>query len=237
MTDEALIDENGDGIQFNGNVPVSEIKKIDGQPNVFLLETVLSLKRESQISPKPGQFYMLRKKISGVYFKRPISVYHSKEYRENGKRHLLLQFLILEKGEGTRELCHILPGEEISITGPCGTPFEAPSDKNTSVCIVGGGIGIAPVANFAASLPEKSYDFFASFKSGSYGLEHINPKNLIVTTDDGSAGIKGMLPAALTVKTIREKGYKIIYACGPTPMLAYVKKIAEEADVKCFLSL
>lgn len=243
MTDEALIDENGKGIQFNGNVPVTLIKKIDGQPNVFLLETVIHLERDSQIVPKPGQFYMLRKKISGVYFKRPISVYRSEECRENGKRCLRLQFLILEKGDGTRELCHVLPGEEISITGPCGNPFEAPEkispEKNggVEICIVGGGIGIAPVANFASSLPEKSYDFFASFKSGSYGLDFVRPRELILTTDDGSEGIKGMLPTAFTSDTIREKGYKIIYACGPTPMLAYVKKIAEECGVLCYLSL
>ena len=46
-----------------------------------------------------------------------------------------------------------------------------------------------------------------------------------------------MLPTAFTSDTIREKGYKIIYACGPTPMLAYVKKIAEECGVLCYLSL
>ena len=96
MTDEALIDENGKGIQFNGDAPVTDIRKI--QPNVFLVETAITLERKSQIVPKPGQFYMLRKKISGVYFKRPISVYHSAESEENGKRRLLLQFLILEKG-------------------------------------------------------------------------------------------------------------------------------------------
>ena len=66
------------------------------------------------------------------------------------------------------------------------------------ISIVGGGIGIAPVANFASSLPEKSYDFFASFKSGSYGLDFVRPRELILTTDDGSEGIKGMLPTAFT---------------------------------------
>ncbi|MBR6295009.1 MAG: dihydroorotate dehydrogenase [Treponema sp.] len=240
MTDEALIDENGKGIQFNGDAPVTDIRKI--QPNVFLVETAITLERKSQIVPKPGQFYMLRKKISGVYFKRPISVYHSAESEENRKRRLLLQFLILEKGEGTREICSMLKGELLSLTGPCGSPFVAPEkirggNDGCEICIVGGGIGVAPVADFASSLPEKSYDFYASFKSGSYGLEHVNPRELVLTTDDGSEGIKGMLPTAFTSDTIRKKGYKIIYACGPTPMLAYVKKIAEECGVLCYLSL
>lgn len=239
MLDEPLIDEDGKGIQFNGIVPVSVVKQIEGQKDVYLLETVVELERKSQLVPKPGQFYMIRSAASSVYFKRPISVYRSMEYRGSGKRRLVLQFLILEKGEGTRELCHMLPGAGLMITGPCGMPFKEPEPVKgkTKACIIGGGIGIAPVANFASTLPEKSYDFYACFKTGSYGLEHISADKLTVTTDDGSVGIKGMLPAAIDAETIRKNGYTTLYACGPTPMLAYVQKIAAEAGVKCYLSL
>ena len=112
-------------------------------------------------------------------------------------------------------------------------------DKNSKpeVCIIGGGIGVAPVAGFAETLEAKSYDFYASFKSGKYGLKNLKASKLTVTTDDGSWGIKGMLPAAIDENTIKEKGYKVIYACGPTPMLSYVKTIAEKAGVKCWLSM
>ena len=46
-----------------------------------------------------------------------------------------------------------------------------------------------------------------------------------------------MITAALTPEKIKEKGYSCIFACGPTPMLSYIKDIAEEAGVKCYLSL
>jgi dihydroorotate dehydrogenase (NAD+) catalytic subunit len=241
MTDEPLIDENGDGIQFYGKAPVVSVTAVEGQSNVYLLETVITLERNTQISPRPGQFYMIRSEVSSVYFKRPISVYRSEDFFEDGKTKIRIQFLILEKGQGTKELCHMKPGAELSLTGPCGNAFEVEKSlletDGPSVCIVGGGIGVAPVANFASSLPEKSYDFYASFKSGSYGLDYVKAENLYITTDDGSVGIHGMLPAALTAEKIKSAGYKVIYACGPAPMLVYVQKVAAELGVKCYLSL
>ena len=92
MIDEALVDSEGNGIQFYGSGVVQFVRKIDGQPNVYLLQVVIELERETQIVPEPGQFYMIRSKKSAAYFGRPISVYHSEEIRENGKRKLELQF-------------------------------------------------------------------------------------------------------------------------------------------------
>ena len=239
MIDEALVDSEGNGIQFYGSGVVQFVRKIDGQPNVYLLQVVIELERETQIVPEPGQFYMIRSKKSAAYFGRPISVYHSEEIRENGKRKLELQFMILEKGTGTKELCSMVQGEEAVLSGPMGNVFEAPESEGgkVEICIAGGGIGTAPVANFASSLKEKSYDFFASFRSGSYALDFVRPRELFVTTDDGSEGIHGMLSAALTAEKIREAGYKYIFACGPEPMLAYIQKIADETRVKAYLSL
>ena len=49
------------------------------------------------------------------------------------------------------------------------------------VLLIGGGIGVAPVAGFAETLADGTYDFYASFKSGSYGLENIKPDKLVIT--------------------------------------------------------
>ena len=123
-----------------------------------------------------------------------------------------------------------------SAPAPASTPHTA-STPAGKVCIVGGGIGVAPVAGFAETLPDKSYDFFASFKSGSYGLENLKADKLVITTDDGSVGIHGMLPVALTADTLRQGNYSALYACGPTPMLAYIQKICREAGVRSYLSM
>ncbi|MCR5725789.1 MAG: dihydroorotate dehydrogenase [Treponema sp.] len=183
--------------------------------------------------PVAGQFYLLRSEKTGVLLGRPISVYASRRLADGAVE---LSYLILRKGTGTKELCGLSEGDGIELIGPLGNSFTAPaaSDK---VCIVGGGIGVAPVAGFATTLPDTSYDFYASYKSGCYGLEHIKPASLTVTTDDGSAGIHGMLPVALSADVLRKNGYTVVYACGPTPMLAYVQKICREAGVRCYLSM
>lgn len=227
--DKPEIDKDGNGILFSGNAKVTECKEIHS--NVFLLETELELERKTQVSPLPGQFYLVKSTRSNVQFGRPISVYHADRKSDTILR---VQFLILQKGEGTAELCHLLKNDLVELSGPLGNSLKKTEGK---LCICGGGIGVAPVANFASSLPPKSYDFYASFKSGSYGLEKVEPEKLIITTDDGSVGIHGMVTAALTSDIVKKEGYSAIYACGPTPMLAYIQKIAKEAGVKCFLSI
>ena len=252
MVDKPLIDEQGKGLLFAGNSTVELCAPVEGQNNVFLLTIRVELERNSQLAPLPGQFYMLSSLKSRAYFDRPISVYKCSETVNagNGHRVLHIQFLILEKGVGTAELCHMIPGEQVRVKGPLGNTWLSPLEESgdtqaiakirqgkAKLCIVGGGIGIAPVANLAASLPAKSYDFFASFKSGSYGIDSVDAAKLTVTTDDGSVGVHGMLSAALTADAVKTAAYDYIFACGPTPMLAYVQKIADECGVKAFLSM
>lgn len=214
--------------------------------SVYSLKVNLTAKDKS--FPKPGQFYMIRATKGKTLLGRPISVFHSEISKPNKENPKLsdgqIEFLILKKGKGTEELCSLEKYDSVDILGPLGNIFPRPKakkagDKNSQpeVCIIGGGIGVAPVAGFAETLEAKSYDFYASFKSGKYGLKNLKASKLTVTTDDGSWGIKGMLPAAIDENTIKEKGYKVIYACGPTPMLSYVKTIAEKAGVKCWLSM
>ncbi len=196
--------------------------------------------------PAAGQFYMLHAIRSDVLLGRPISIYHSEKKADGSVE---LSFLILLKGKGTRELCSLEPGDKINLIGPCGNRFPMPKSvvecarsacietTGGKVLIIGGGIGVAPVAGFAETLPEKSYDFYASFKSGSYALENVKADKLVITTDDGSVGVHGMLPAALTEDVLRAGGYSEVFACGPTPMLAYIQKICQAVGVKCWLSM
>ncbi|MCR5217952.1 dihydroorotate dehydrogenase [Treponema sp.] len=247
--DAPEIDEEGKGILYAQKADVSFVQKVEGQDNVYLLE-VLTVVEKNQISSRPGQFYMIKGSISGVEFGRPISVYNSTEGRvpcadqdSSDKKLLKIQFMILEKGQGTKELCHLKPNDKIDITGPLGNCFTLPQDiyalesDHPEIAIVGGGIGVAPVANYASSLTPKSYDFFASFKSKSYGLENVKASKLTITSDDGSEGIHGMLSAALTEEAVKKAGYKVIFACGPMPMLSYVKDVADKCGIKSYLSL
>ncbi len=219
---------------------VAECEPVSGAVpvgSVYLLKVMLE---PGSQEPAAGQFYMLHAVRSDVLLGRPISIFHSQIITDGKNAGCVeLSFLILLKGKGTRELCALKNGDVINLIGPCGNRFPMPeaSAGGKKICIVGGGIGIAPVVGFAETLNNIKYDFYASFKSGSYGLENLKAEKLVITTDDGSVGIHGMLPAALTEETLREGNYDAVYACGPTPMLAYVQKICQAAGVKSWLSM
>ena len=186
-------------------------------------------------APAAGQFFMLRARPSGVLLGRPISVYLSDEST--------ITFLVLKKGRGTRELCDLRAGDSLDLVGPIGNRFELPAALAAAgllprtysalstgalqgsatvprIAVIGGGIGVAPVAGFSLSLDARSFDFYASFRSAPYGLDRVAPRaaKLVITTEDGSAGVKGMLPAVFDPSR-----YDLVYACGPTPMLRYIK--------------
>lgn len=194
-------------------------------------------------SPLAGQFFMLRARPSGVLLGRPISVYLSDDTS--------ITFLILKKGRGTAELCALRQGDVVDIVGPIGNRFVSPEELSESdqnpvgrvsaprIAIIGGGIGVAPVAGFALTLKKHSFDFYASFRSAPYGIDlvSLHAKKLIVTTEDGSAGVKGMLPAVFDPAL-----YDLVYACGPTPMLRYIQSECKPEDTSkkgplVFLSL
>ncbi len=222
---------------------VSECSPIVGAVPFGSVYSLKVLLEAGSQEPAAGQFYMLHAVRSDVLLGRPISVFHSEVLSEEEGKRVELTFLILLKGKGTKELCSLDFGDLINLIGPCGNRFPMPKVVSTGsttggkVLIIGGGIGVVPVAGFAETLPAASYDFYASFKSGSYGLENLKAEKLVITTDDGSVGIHGMLPAALTEDTLRAGNYSAVYACGPTPMLAYIQKICQTACVKCWLSM
>lgn len=200
------------------------------QGSVYMLKVEVT--EENAQLPLAGQFYMLRAMKTGILLGRPISIFHA----EKTPHGVELQFLILVKGKGTQELCALEADDKIQLLGPLGNTFAKP-EATDKVCIVGGGIGVAPVAGFSENLNPNTYDFYACFKSGSYGLENVKAKNLIITTDDGSVGTKGMVSVVLTAQKLKDEGYSVVYACGPTPMLAYIKSICQEANVKCWISM
>ncbi len=215
--------------RFAGKAEVTASREI--APGVYSLTVSRSAGEREVPAPVSGQFFMLRARPSGVLLGRPISV-----YRSSGSG---IEFLILKKGRGTEELCALRSGDSLDLVGPVGNRFLPPDEAFSSagipkpaaprIAVIGGGIGVAPVAGFALSetgeLPARSFDFYASFRSSPYGLEGIaeRAKNLIITTEDGSSGTKGMLPSVFN-----PADYDLAYACGPTPMLRWIKDACEK---------
>ncbi|MDT4925464.1 MAG: dihydroorotate dehydrogenase electron transfer subunit [Pseudonocardiales bacterium] len=147
-----------------------------------------------------------------------------------------VQFVVAEHGPGTRWLVQRKPGDILDLVGPLGNPFPIPSGPAPAV-LVGGGYGSAPLIPLAQLLIANGspieFVLGASTASRLYG--EMTAKRMVgqvtVTTDDGSAGQKGLVTDALP-EAIERVNAEVVYACGPMPMLQAVGAIAQERAIR-----
>ena len=194
----------------------------------------MSLEAEGKIKEaKPGQF--LHIKVDGEPFlRRPFSLHRI--YGSN------VDILYRVVGRGTQALSQKKAGAALDILGPLGNGFEIREAKNH--ILVGGGVGIAPLFALAEALLNFSYRIYLII--GVRTREQLLCKedfaglgcDVVVTTEDGTAGKKGMatdiLKEILFSLPPRETA---IYSSGPAEMLAEVCRIANAASVFCQISL
>lgn len=173
----------------------------------------------------PGQFVQVL--VPGKTLRRPISVCDIEGD--------IIRLVFEVRGEGTELLSHTKVGENINIIAPLGRGFSLDPDKKT--IFVGGGIGVPPML-YSARQCGSNATVINGFRNKdavilSEDFEKAGAK-LIVTTDDGSYGIHGFVtqPLAELIDSA-----EMICACGPTPMLKNIAKLAEEHHVPCQVSL
>jgi dihydroorotate dehydrogenase electron transfer subunit len=151
-------------------------------------------------------------------------------------------------GEGTSILSKAEPGDSLDIIGPLGNGF--PIDREESAVVVGGGVGIPPLVFLAERLraeglspnqhDKRSFRVFLGARDLStlvcldeFRALGVHP---VVATEDGSAGVPGLVSDALKVgHSFNPK--TVVYACGPIPMLAAVAKWAANDGFRCLMSL
>ena len=176
-------------------------------------------------SPRAGQFFMIRPERTSVFLGRPISA----AGWETGQT---VSLVIAKRGTGTKELAGMKPGEQAELIGPLGNAWGDMLSGEGPIALAGGGLGIAPLTAFAGELEPERYDFYAGFRSASFGLEGLQPRSLIVASEDGSTGRQGRIPDFLEPAL-----YRAVYACGPEPMLKAVTAACKRAGVPCFISM
>jgi dihydroorotate dehydrogenase electron transfer subunit len=187
--------------------------------------------------PQAGQFYMLRaaERWGGGYGERPFlprafSVLRAPAAGDE------LQFLIEDVGPGTKRLCELDAGSELTLVGPLGIGFTAPSSPRRAL-LVGGGVGIAPLAFWHDQLAmEVAPTVLLGFRDGAHapGAELILGAQ--VATDDGSHGHHGLVTDLLAAELDRDSQVEV-YACGPPPMLESVRALCAERQVAAQLAL
>lgn len=183
---------------------------------------------------RPGQFIHLRIADGTAFIlRRPFSV-----YRVRGET---IEVLYQVVGTGTRWLTSRGPGDAMDAIGPLGTGWQVP-DEVTHALLVAGGLGAAPLGMLAEELASRGVALTVA--QGAPTAERLVAADLfervaravVTTTDDGSAGVRGFVTAAVPglIEQIRPD---VVYACGPEPMMFAVAKAAHGAGIACQVSL
>lgn len=181
---------------------------------------------------RPGQFVMLRAWAGwDPLLPRAFSLYG----REPTER---IEILLKRVGPGTERLGSLRPGDEVTVHGPLGRPFEVVEGATVHL-LVAGGIGIAPLLPLARVLAGRRTLLLFGGRSaadhpGAGDFEGLAEVRL--ATDDGSVGHRGLVTELLSEVLSRE-ARPAVYACGPEPMLARVARMCREASVPGQLSL
>lgn len=181
---------------------------------------------------KPGQYIMLW--VQGVD-EIPLSL---SAINSRGLSNVTVERV----GEATAALHSRKVGEFVSVRGPYGNSFQ-PTKGN--VLVVGGGVGLAPLLPLTEDLTklgsEVTLIIGAKTRRDIIFLTKVKPLlekkgKLIVTTEDGSYGIKGL--ATNPVEELLTKNvFKMVYTCGPEPMMRRMFEISEGKKVRvqaCF---
>ena len=183
------------------------VKKADLNSQIYLMEIEAPLVAKKAA---PGQFVILRIDEKGERVPFTIADFN----KEKGTVTVIIQAV----GKTTRDLSKLNEGDTIlDFAGPLGMP--TPLEGLKKVAVIGGGLGTAIAYPQAKKLKDLGAEVTAisGFRSKEYiildnEMNAVSDK-LIITTDDGSNGVKGFVTNAYP------NDYTYFYTCGPEPML------------------
>ncbi len=209
---------------------------------------IFSVRDREGPEPAPGQFYMLATQAgwSGgegrPFLPRAFSVAMAETSREGVR----LDFLVEAVGPGTARLAALAEGDGLELTGPLGRPFGDPrefSPDAAGAILVGGGIGIAPLAILRRRLARSGFPqrVLLGFRDREHsgGVEELfGCEETRLASEDGHVGHRGYVTDLLAVMLAGdESASAVVYACGPPAMLETVRILCAEHSVPAELAM
>lgn len=183
---------------------------------------------------RPGQFVMIRMHEKGERI--PLTVVDKRP--EDG----IIRIIFQKVGKSTWEMGTYSVGDSFNdVVGPLGQPTHI--EKFGTVLGIGGGVGIAPLYPILKGMKEAGNKLITILGARTRELLILEEEmraisdEVIITTDDGSYGKKGLVTDAL--KELLESKIKIdqVVAIGPAIMMKYVVKTLEPYRIPCIVSL
>ncbi|MBQ6937301.1 MAG: dihydroorotate dehydrogenase electron transfer subunit [Clostridia bacterium] len=161
---------------------------------------------------KPGQFVNI--KLDSFFLRRPISVCDCEKD--------ILTLIYKVVGHGTEKMAAMQAKEKLDILTGLGNGYDI-SKSGDAPLLIGGGAGVPPMYMLAKELiaEGKKPTVILGFnkKSEVFYEEEFSALGIktIVTTADGSYGVKGFVTDAF-----KDISYTYFFTCGPEPMLRAV---------------
>lgn len=207
------------------------IKKETLNPQIFLMEIEAPLVAKKV---EPGQFIILR--IDEFGERVPFTV--ADFDREKGTVTVIIQIV----GKTTKDLAQLETGDYISdFAGPLGKP--TPLEGLKKVAVIGGGLGTAIAYPQAKKLHNLGADVtvITGFRDENLIILENELKavsdRLIITTDDGSNGLKGFVTDRLKELLDAGETFDEVIAIGPLVMMRAVCNLTKEYDIPTTVSM
>ena len=184
-------------------------------------------------SRKAGHFVIVRVGEKGE--RMPLTI------AEADPKEGTISLVIQEVGLSSTKLCQLEPGDEITdVVGPLGQATHI-ENFGTVVC-AGGGVGVAPMLPIVQALKAAGNRVITVLAGRSKELiilereMRASSDEVIIMTDDGSYGRKGLVTEGVESVIKREKVDKC-FAIGPAIMMKYVCLLTKKYDVPTEVSL
>lgn len=208
------------------------VAREDFSESTFLLEVKHPLLAKAA---RPGQFVIVMSHADGERIPLTIADFS----REQGTITLVIQAV----GKTTMEMqrCCTAGSALYAMVGPMGKPSDV--GKVGKVACVGGGLGVAPMYPQARAFKENGAHVIGIIGFRSKDLifwqrkfEHVCDE-LIICTDDGSAGIKGLVTDGIEMAVEKHHDIDEVIAIGPPVMMKFCAEATRARDIKTTVSL
>jgi NAD(P)H-flavin reductase len=200
-------------------------------PSMFLMEVEAPKVAEKR---KAGQFIILRVDETGE--RVPFTISDSDTAR--GTITIIYQVV----GKTTEQMADLKVGDSLlDIVGPLGKPTHI--EKFGSICCIGGGTGIAIAYPIAKALGDAGNKVISILGARTKDLLFYEDQvkaisdELLICTDDGSYGQKGLVTEMLKQIIDRGEDLKMVVAIGPVPMMKFVARMTKEYEIPTIVSL
>jgi dihydroorotate dehydrogenase electron transfer subunit len=184
---------------------------------------------------KPGQFINIRvDERSDLLLRRPLSIHLVQDGR--------LEIIYKVVGRGTEKLSQVKVQEKIDVIGPLGHGYTLTEGKTI---LVGGGTGVASLAFLAATL-KKEFNQVPTVLIGAKTKDDLLCSAVLenlgctvkTATDDGSQGYPGLVTELFReMVAIFSTHPRMVYSCGPLPMLRELSSLCRHFRIPCEVSL